>query len=327
MRFSNGPLIGLDVGASLLKAVRLKRRGDKVLVEQAGLAVMPGGALSEGVLLDPPAVACCIRELCRRPGLGGRRAAVAIGGTDVFLTRLKLPRGDEKALPSLVAEETARLLPFPREEASVDFQVLEALGYGPWVEAMVAAARRQKIDQLRQVLRRAGKTVVLIEPAAYSLSNAFEFNYEPAPEQIAALIDIGTTSATVCILRGATPLLARELSLARGQLSEQEWGLADRVAVQLERVLIEMDEIADDRPMEPRSGQIEKLWLSGGGARIAGLEETLFERFRLPMEEMNPFRRLEWLGTDALARLVTDHAHCMGVAVGLALRGLDDSPS
>ena len=61
---------------------------------------------------------------------------------------------------------------------------------------------------------------------------------------------------------------------------------------------------------------------------MRGLDELLRARINVPIEELNPFLRIEYAGTDSLARVVWDHAHCMPVAVGLALQGLEkDEPA
>ena len=320
--FAKPALLGLDIGSTMIKAVSLRKRDGRLIAERAAIAAMPAGALSDGVFLDPPAVSATIRKLCRDQGLHGQRVAVALAGQDVFVTRLKVERAAGESLDARLREETARLAPFSLENASVAFQVLDTFSNSTWVEALVAAASRGRIDRLQEVLAGAGKTPVVVDSAACALANAFQVNYDPSPTQITALLHLGAAAMTVVIVRGATPLVARDLSLAPAQFTEEEWSLTDRIAVQLERVFELMDELADEHPLEPRPHQIERLLLSGGGARLRGLDEVLKNRIELPFEEMNPFRKIEFDSSDTLSRLVWEHVHCMPVAVGLALRGV-----
>src|SRR5262249_1751535 len=150
-------------------------------------------------------------------------------------------------------------------------------------------------------------------------ANAFEFNYQPNASSVTALAHLGAARMTVCILRGSTLLLAKDLALKPARLSEREGSLSDRIAGQLERVFESMDQIAGERPLQPRSRDIECLMLSGGASRLRGLDAVLRERIGLPFQEMDPFRRIEF--TASVSPLVPDHANCMLVAVGLALRG------
>ncbi|HYM12051.1 MAG TPA: pilus assembly protein PilM [Bryobacterales bacterium] len=321
--FGNSSLVGLDVGSTMMKAVELGNRRGKPVVEHAGIVAMPSGALADGILIDRAAVADCIRQLYRNQRLHSKHVAVGLAGEDIFVARVKVERANGDDLAELVRREAARLAPFPLEGASVDFQVLDTLLNSRWIHALVVAAKPGKVGRLEDLLREAGKTLEVADSTACALVNAFEVNYEPAPTDVTALVHLGAALMTVCVVRGSTPLLAKDLSLAPSQFSEEEWSTTDRIAVQLERVFELMDESADEHPLEPRSSQIQRLLLSGGNARLRGLREVLEERIHLPHEEMNPFRRIEFEGSDALARLVWDHAHCMPVAVGLALRGFD----
>lgn len=321
MLFSASPLIGLDIGSSTVKAVALASRDGKVIVERAGLAPMPGGAFSHGALLDPPAVVASIRKLCRQARLRSRRVAVAMSGPSVFLSRLTLLRSAGSSLDSLESEvrrEMAPLTPFPLAEAVVDFHSLgDAVG-SPCLEVLAVAARLDEVQLWRRTLARAGRSAAVVDAAPCALANAFEFCCQPPPEELAVLLHVGAATMTACIVRGAAPLAARDVAFSLPAM-----GGPDRIAVELERMLEQLDDAADERPLQPRSSQLARLWLSGGGSRLPGLLATLSSRFRLPIEEMNPFSRIEFGAADKLSRLIRDHAHCMTLAVGLALRGLD----
>ena len=307
----------------MVKAVTLRRKGAKIVVERAGLMAMPGGAISGRQILDPPAVSDCVKRLCKDLGLRGRRVAVAVAGDEVAHARLKVERSSMEALETLVRQELTRAAPFPLEEALIDFQVLDNFAHSQWLDAVAVAAKRAAVERLEQVMERAGKQVAVADSTACALANIFEINYQPASNEITALLHLGAATMTVCILRGPTPLVVRDITLETTQPWREQAGSAERVAVELERLLEQMDEIADDHPLEPRSKQVSRIMLSGGGIRLRGLEEVLRTRLRMPLEELNPFKSIEFAGSDALGRLVWDHVHCMPVAAGLAMRGLD----
>ncbi len=322
MWFANASVIGLDVGSGLVKAVTLRRKGKRLLVERAGLAAMAGGAISGRKFLDPPAIADCIRRLCKDLGIRGRRAAVALAGDEVLHARLKVERTSLESLETLVREELSREASFPLSEAVIDYQVLDNFSHSQWVDVVAVAGRQAAVQRHQQVLERAGKSAAVVDSAACALANAFDVNYLPAANEITALMNLGAATITVCVLRGSTPLLARDVTLDATKPWREQEAPAERVAIELERVFEEMDEIADDHPLEPRSRQIARVMLSGGGIRLRGLEDVLRARLKLQFEELNPFRKIEFTGTDSLSRLVWDQVHCMPIAVGLALHGV-----
>ena len=322
MLFSGGnSLLGLDVGSSMLKAVSLRKKGQALLVESAGIIATPAGAISGNLFLDAPAVSSCIRKLCRRQGLAAKRVAVSLAGEDVFVARLKVERNGEEDLEKRIRAEAARSVPFPLEQANVDYQVLEKSSDAKWAHALVVAVPSGRVYRFQDLIRGAGKTVMVVDSTACALANAFQVNYRPAPSEVTALVHLGAAWMTLCIVRGSIPIVTKDLPLAPSRYAPAP---LDRIAVELERLLESMDEIADEHPLEPRSSQIKRLMLSGGGARMRGLDEVLRDRIGLPFEEMNPFLNIQPKNSDSINRLVTDHLHCMTVAVGLALRAFEE---
>ena len=323
--FRSSRPFGLDIGSSMIKAAELTQVGSTVVVSRTGIAPMPSGAFSSGVIMDPPEAALAIRNLCRENHFRSKRVvAVPIGG-DEFFARLKVERGGGQALDERVRQEAARVAPFPIAAAHLDFDLLDNSFDLQWSSVLVAAAKPEKIERLQQLLGRAGKTATVVDVTASALANAFEVNYQPKPLAVSALVDIGASGMTVCIVRGSTPLLAEHLPLAAMRLSlgVEESNPAERIVIELERLFERMDEIAEEHPLDPGSKQIERLVLSGGASRTAGLAGLLRERIGLPFEEFNPFRKIEIAAPEAMGHQVWDHAHCMAIAVGLALRGLD----
>ena len=68
---------------------------------------------------------------------------------------------------------------------------------------------------------------------------------------------------------------------------------------------------------------VQRILISGGGSKLKGLPEFLAQRFEIPVERLDPFRRI---GVDA-RRFDPDYMREvvpeMAVAVGLALRGVE----
>ena len=69
---------------------------------------------------------------------------------------------------------------------------------------------------------------------------------------------------------------------------------------------------------------IQKLYMAGGSARIYGLADVLKQELVIPVEELNPFRKLKFDRSSEIGELVTANAPRLAVAVGLALRSFED---
>ncbi|MEQ1646025.1 MAG: pilus assembly protein PilM, partial [Pyrinomonadaceae bacterium] len=67
---------------------------------------------------------------------------------------------------------------------------------------------------------------------------------------------------------------------------------------------------------------VQKILISGGGSKLAGLSQELSQRLELPVEVLDPFRNInvdtKKFDPDYLSEIVPE----MAVAVGLAVRGV-----
>src|SRR3990172_9796037 len=69
---------------------------------------------------------------------------------------------------------------------------------------------------------------------------------------------------------------------------------------------------------------IQKLYMAGGSAKVYGLAEVLKQELGIPVEELNPFRKIKTDSSGEFAELLSANAPRLTVAVGLALRNFED---
>jgi type IV pilus assembly protein PilM len=159
---------------------------------------------------------------------------------------------------------------------------------------------------------------------------------------VVALLNIGHELTNVNILHDGVPLLTRDLSVGTRKFREdlqRERGLAaedadsmlqgfertpeldpyiqgrgEEVAVGLERAGAFLQSASRD------AGSIQRVYCSGGGARVPGLTDVLSERLRLPVEVASPIQRLA-VGEGVFDTINVDEvAPLLMLATGLALR-------
>lgn len=71
-------------------------------------------------------------------------------------------------------------------------------------------------------------------------------------------------------------------------------------------------------------GPVDELVLSGGCSLTPNLQEVLCERFGVPTELLNPFRRVNFKESDFSREWLESIAPMLAVAVGLAIRTVGD---
>ncbi len=92
-----------------------------------------------------------------------------------------------------------------------------------------------------------------------------------------------------------------------------------------ENVLLEIQKTFDFFKATAASDRIDRILLSGGACAVDGFAEALEERFKAPVEMLDPFRKIAFDAAEARRRRSwSSWCPTAAVAVGLALRRAGD---
>jgi type IV pilus assembly protein PilM len=215
-------------------------------------------------------------------------------------------------------------------------------------EVLLVAVKREKITNYAEVLQQAGVVPVVMDIDAFALENAFEVSYEPLPDLVVALLNIGASIMNINIIRGGEPLFTRDVSVGGNQYTdalEKEFGLSFQDAEMLksgqqlggvspearaihlrsvsEIMLLEIQKTFDFFRHTTSVENIQQVYLAGGSARVEGLADLLKQDLSIPVEIMNPFRKIRIDSSKFDLSYVGELEPRMSVATGLALRAFD----
>jgi type IV pilus assembly protein PilM len=217
------------------------------------------------------------------------------------------------------------------------------------MEVLLVAAKKEKIADYTGVIAQAGKTPVLVDVDAFALQNAYEVNYGLDSKAVVVLLNAGASAININILSGEQSLFTRDISMGGNAYTEavqkelnlpfetaeqaKKGELVDGVAFEevrpvlhamTENVLLEIQKTFDFFKATASSDRIDRILLSGGACAVDGFAQALEDRFGAPVETFDPFKKVAFeprkLGVQDVERLAPTAA----VAVGLALRKVDD---
>jgi len=233
-------------------------------------------------------------------------------------------------------------------DVNVSYQVMGPAPEGGGMEVMMVAAKREKILNHTNVLSQAGRVPVVVDIDVLALQNAFEANYDPAPGALVALLNIGASIMNINIIRDGTPLFTRDVSVGGNQYTDtlqKELDLSFDDAELLKQghpvpnvasgaaaphlrsvseiLLLEIQKTFDFFRQTTSTENIQAIYLAGGTAKVAGLLELLKEEFNVPIEVMDPFRRVNIDPMRFDVGYTAEVAPRVCVAMGLALRSFD----
>ena len=344
-------LIGLDIGDSSVKLVELKElgKGRGFQLQKLGWEPLSSEAIVDGQIMDSHLVSETIQRLFQRCSVKPTSpVATALSGHHVIVKRISLPTMSDAELAESIHWEAEQYIPFDIEDVNLDYQILEgsSLSGEGNMDVLLAAAKKDKINDYISVVSQAGLTANTVDIATFAMQNAFEANYEFEPDQVIALVDIGAAVSSISVLHGGTSVYWRDINIGGNQYTDaiqKELNLSADQAEQLkrgeeidgipyERVLPILAAVSEDigteiqktldffKQISAADRPLDRLYLTGGTAQVVHMKESLGERLGTQVELLNPFRKIPPTGKEATPELVNEMMPTASVAVGLALR-------
>ncbi len=355
MPFSFGKsksIVGLDIGSSSVKIVELVSRSRGVELQHVGVAPLPPEAIVQGAFLNSGAIVDAIARAVEESGIKNKNVATAVSGHSVIVKKISLPMMTRDELEESIRWEAEQYIPFDINEVNLDFQILESGDVEGQMDVLLVAAKKDLIDDYVQVISEAGLTPSVIDVAAFAVENAFEANYDVNPNEVVALVNIGAQVVNINIVSQGIPAFTRDVSTGGNVYTEEiqkalsvGWEEAERLKIGgdpgeesqevvpqevekamrsvSETVLGEISRSLDFFAATAAEARIGRVFLSGGGARVSGLDAAFQGKTNLPVEMLNPLARLV-PGSQVDQAFLDEVAPSLGVSVGLALRRMDD---
>ena len=339
-------LIGLDIGSSSVKAVELKKTKDGYELVNFGVEPLAQDTVVDGAIMDAPAVAERISSIFDSHKIKIRDVATSVSGHSVIVKRVPMPAMPEDELYDRVQAEASQHIPFDIADVNLSYQLLESMD--SQMDVLLVAVKKDKILNHTNVLAQAGKTPVVVDIDAFGLQNCFEVNYEPDAGQTVALLNIGASVMNINIVRGGIPLFTRDVSVGGNQYTDalqKELDLSFEDAERLKKgdtlpsvtdeqkqqilrsvsdiLTLEIQKTFDFFRATASGENIQRILVAGGTARVPGLVDLLREEFAMPVEELNPFRRVLVNPGKHSEDQIREMGPRLAIAVGLALRSFD----
>ncbi|MEJ5269014.1 MAG: type IV pilus biogenesis protein PilM [Hydrogenophilus thermoluteolus] len=334
-----GEGVGIDLGPSAVKAVKLQRRGQAVALASVATVPCESGWYSASGVGNPKAVVGALMKAAQM--LGGVRAAVmALPDSAVMQRSVDFPVGlSEREKEELVFAELARMSPFPVEDLRADWQVV-----GPGVEpeterVVIVATRHERVEAMQLIAEEAGLTLSHLDVESLALRRA-ALRAELL-SGVTALVDAGEETIELVVwvngerrfdrsqsfeasrIRRDLARFLRSNEAANQMVASNQWSEAAKTDV-LQPFLAKFAfEVANLLKffLTASEGvtQIDRLLLAGGVATLPGVVEAVQGMVSPPVALLNPWVKLtvaarwqEWLPV----------APRFALATGLAWRGV-----
>lgn len=350
-RRASQPILGVDVSASNVKLVELVPGGKTGMrLERYAIEPIERGAIVDGNVEKPEAVADALLRAIRRAGTKTRLAAMALPSSAVIAKRITLPAGlREEDYELQVENEASQYIPFSIDEVNLDFQILGASAQSEEdVEVLLAASRKEKVEDRVAIAEMAGLRPIVIDVEPYAARTAIDHVTRFLPSQgegmVLAVFDIGQSTTNLTVVLNGQTVFERDQTFSGSQLTQdivrlygltleeaeqkkKSGDLPDNYANELLTPFVEQGASEVARSLQffftsTPFTRVDRIFLAGGCAVTAGLAEAVAERTQVPTEIMSPFQGMEVAGGIRERQLRLD-APALMVGCGLAMRRFD----
>jgi type IV pilus assembly protein PilM len=341
---SSPPLIGIDISTSGVRLVELADAGKGELrLERYASEPLPRGTVVDGNIENIEAVSEAVHRVWKKSGTRIKHVALGMPPAAVITKKIILPAGlAEDQLEVQVESEASQYIPFALDEVSLDFDVIGPAPNSPEdMEVMLAAARREKVEDRVAIAEAAGLSATVMDIESYAARSAAHRVFGSADARIVALFQIGAQATHISVLQNGETIYEREQPFGGIQLTQdivRAYGLsfeeaearkkagdlpdnyaADLLAPFLENAALEVTRAIQFFFTSTPYTRIDQIYLAGGCAQLAGLPEIIASRTKISSSVISPFKGMQ-LGPSVREQALRNEAPAYLVACGLALR-------
>ena len=340
---------GLDIGSSSVKVVELVPTKGGHSLKSYATVPLERDVITDGTIRKPAAVTEAIRECVAKAGITSGAAVISLSGRDSIVKRVPLPKVTAKELADAILLEAEHHIPFAIDDVFLDYQVVGETANS--MSVVLVATKKLKVLEYLAAVEETGLDVAVVDLDAFAIQNQFELSSPGDGTDAVALIDIGASVMKTNVIQGGACIFARDVPFGGNNYTD---AIAQRLSVSVEmaeaakqgrevgvnwddlvpaleavsrELSLEVQRTFDYFASTAESERIGKIVLSGGCAKLTGLDDFLGSSWGVPVELARPFQGIEHDAAQFADEDPEQIGPVLAVAVGLALRRPGDKPA
>jgi type IV pilus assembly protein PilM len=329
-------VVGVDLGSTSLKVIELHGTWTGYEVVKAAERRLP---TDHGAACPPELLAQALTEVLSAHAIKPTHVVSAIPAHASFVRNLHLPFRDLRKIREVLKFEMEPHIPYPVEEAIVDFAKLRDTD-GAGCEVLAVAVPKTTIGEHLRIFELAGLMPDVIDWEVFGELNGYLAWRPPQHTGPVALVNLGASKTTVTIIKdrsirfarsivrggnGLTESIRQRLTLTTAQaealkLSDRDRdraSIAESIDAFLSLLAKEIDHTLLAYSTRAGEEQVQEIVLLGGGAALPEALPFFQDHYGLPTTLFDMDQRLF---APALMPLQPQAGIIMPVAFGLAIR-------
>lgn len=347
------PLVAVDIGTHSIKMAQMTGAKDKF--ELTNFSVMPLSeeCVVDGAIKNPEEIIEKLTKMVTVEKIETKFAVASIAGEAVIIKKIRVPVMTRAELAESLHSEAEQYIPFDIDDVSIDFQMLESSEQSAEedgeekMDILLVAVQNEIIESRTEMLYDAGLRPAIIDLDVFAMINAMEMGTDLKSLGGVAVVDLGESFTHLNILQNGMTAYTRDIPFGGSYCTKKlmtKFDLPYKETVELksgnippeikseevvEVIVSSFEKVLDEMQKSfeffstTTNNQVEKVYLTGGGALIRGVDGLFSHKLNTPAEILNPLqgvkinkRKFDAGAIDAFGPLAT-------VALGLAARRFD----
>lgn len=337
--------IGLDIGTSMIKAVKMTLKGKSYVLDSYALVPVEPGAMQSGEIKNPSSLAQSAAKAVNLCDPREKEVVISLPSYSILSNVLTMELMPDKQIREAVLVEAQRISPFDISEVEIDYEVLERNQEKKQMKVLLVIAKNDIILSFIDCMNEAGLKPVIVDVDLFSIVNIFQINYDLKKYNSCIIINIGTESSDAAFIHNGVFHSARDIPIS-GNNFQTQLGFAtslpnDKVheiiggkidlKMGITPIINAFNTVSRDFAnavgvavsyfqTSDSVDKIDLIVLSGGYANIPGLTNILELRTGTEVMVLNPFNNIkinEKLSVDMDKEKL---GSVFSVAMGLATR-------
>lgn len=332
--------VGLDLTGNSCKFVELAQIGDKYEIQGWGIESFGAGNAADG-----------LKSALNKHTLALKSPVTSVSGKGTLIRYIDMPRMSLNELKKSFSLEVDKYFPFDQNSIYTDCSILDPKNKDKKMAVLIAAVKKEMIDERLKVLVAAGLEPQQVTINAIAVANAYKRlgNWQDSDSSdkntncAKAILDIGDSVSTLMILKDAVPRFTRDIFIGSQEITkrisnaigisiEDAERLKGEPGDQLENIYdicestisnwVSEIRLSLDYFITEKNIQVDELLLTGGGSMLSGIEMMFEKNLDLKVRKWDLLANVNF-ASNIDTKEIVKQAPRLGVAIGLAVSQYD----
>jgi type IV pilus assembly protein PilM len=301
-------VLGIELGDRLIKVCETNLGPGARKVSACVLFPTPPNAVYDGEIRAPEAVAAALKENLHKHGIKNKKVIFTVSSGRIAIREVTIPPVRDTRIKTIIEANAADYFPVDMSNYHITYTLQERISTGEnaGCRVLVMAAPLTLLDGYFKTAALAGFSVQAID---YSGNSQFRLLEMQHSDGVTMYVDVGGSFSVTTVMKKTKLLMQRtfpsgvddyvlafmsatgkneeDYLAAIRELSTEHFDLnalaSSALGEYISRLVANISRMADYYNSSNWEAPIDKLVLTGIGAQVAGLKETVAESAELPV--------------------------------------------